>query len=102
VSKPQVARRLIKAIGGRALQLEERLEEFAFKEAKSRVSAFLLRTAEGDEVKGLRHQDIADTLGIFRETVTDALAELKSSGIIRIERRRITILSRARLQDRAG
>src|SRR5918994_847396 len=92
LSRPQVARRLIQAIGGRALQLEERLEEFAFKEAKSRVAAFLLRAAAGDELKGLRHQDIADTLGIFRETVTDALAELKSSGIIRIERRRITIL----------
>jgi len=102
LSRPQVARRLIQAIGGRALQLEERLEEFAFKEAKSRVAAFLLRVAEGDELKGLRHQDIADTLGIFRETVTDALAELKSAGIIKIERRRITILNRARSADRAG
>lgn len=102
LSRPQVARRLIQAIGGRALQLEERLEEFAFKEAKSRVAAFLLRSAERNEVKGLRHQDIADTLGIFRETVTDALAELKSSEIIKIERRRITILNRAKLEDRAG
>lgn len=102
LSKPQVALRLIQAIGERAVQVEERLEEFAFKEAKSRVAAFLLRAADGDELKGLRHQDIADTLGIFRETVTDALAELKASGIIKIERRRITFLNRKRLQDRAG
>jgi CRP-like cAMP-binding protein len=102
LSRPQIARRLIQAIGGRALHLEERLEEFAFKEAKARVAAFLLRAAEGDELKGLRHQDIADTLGIFRETVTAALAELKSSEIIKIERRRITILNRTRLEDRAG
>jgi CRP/FNR family transcriptional regulator, cyclic AMP receptor protein len=102
LSKPQVALRLIQAIGERSLQVEERLEEFAFKEAKSRVAAFLLRVAGLNEIKGLRHQDIADTLGIFRETVTDALAELKASGIIRIERRRITILDSKRLEDRAG
>lgn len=102
LSKPQVARRLVQAIGERALHMEERLEEFAFKETKSRVAAFLLRAARGDELRGLRHQDIADTLGIFRETVTDALAELKSSAIINIERRRITILDRKRLEDRAG
>lgn len=102
LSKPQVARRLIQVIGQRAVQLEVRLEEFAFKEAKSRIAAFLLRAAVGNEVKGLRHQDIADTLGIFRETVTDALAELKSSEIIKVERRRITILNRTRLEDRAA
>ncbi len=102
LSKPQVALRLIQAIGERAVRVEERLEDFAFKEAKSRVAAFLMRTAEGDELKGLRHQDIADRLGIFRETVTDALAELKASGIIKIERRRITILNRKRLGNRAG
>ena len=101
LSKPQVALRLIEAIGERAVEVEERLEEFAFKEAKSRVAAFLLRVAEGDELKGLRHQDIADTLGIFRETVSDALAEFKAAGIIQVERKRILILSRERLQDRA-
>lgn len=64
LSKPQVALRLVQAIGERSVQVEERLEEFAFKEAKSRVAAFLLKTAKGDEIRGLRHQDIADTLGI--------------------------------------
>ena len=102
LSKPQVARRLIQAIGGRAMQMEERLEEFAFKEAKSRLAAFLLRRAEGDELQGFRHQDIADMLGIFRETVTDALAELKLSEIITVKRRRIMILNRRRLEDLAA
>lgn len=102
LSKPRVALRLIQLIGERSVRIEERLEEFAFKEAKSRVAAFLLRTADGDELNGMRHQDIADTLGIFRETVADALAELKASGIIDIERRRIAILNRKRLEDRAG
>ena len=102
LTKPPVALRLIEAIGERSVQVEERLEEFAFKETKSRVAAFLLRTAENDEIAGLRHQDIADRLGIFRETVTDALAELKTAGIINIKRRRITILNRKRLRDRAS
>jgi CRP-like cAMP-binding protein len=102
LSKPQVAMRLIQAIGERSVQVEERFEEFAFKEAKSRIAAFILRASEENELIGHRHQDIADTLGIFRETVTDALAELKKAGIIKIERRRIKILNRRRLEDRAG
>jgi CRP-like cAMP-binding protein len=84
------------------VQVEERFEEFAFKEAKSRIAAFILRASEENELVGHRHQDIADTLSIFRETVTDALAELKKSGIIKIERRRIKILNRRRLEDIAG
>lgn len=102
LSNSRVAGRLVHALGKRATQLEERLEEFAFKETKARVAAFLLRAARDDELRGLRHQDIADKLGIFRETVTDALAELKSSAIIKVQRRRITIVDRKRLEDHAG
>lgn len=51
---------------------------------------------------GLETSGYRGYAGIFRETVTDALAELKSSEIIKIERRRITILNRTRLEDRAG
>jgi CRP-like cAMP-binding protein len=53
-------------------------------------------------VDGLTHQDIADRLGVYRETATNALNELKTAGLIEIGRKHIRLLDRARLQRIAG
>ena len=99
VSKPQVARRILEAFGRRVLEAERQLEDIAFKGMAARVAALLLREADGDtEVRGLSHQDIAERLGVYRETATNALNELKAASIIRIGRRHISILDRRRLE----
>ncbi len=90
----------LEAIGQRLVSAEQQLEEMAFKGLIPRLASLLLRAAEGDEVKGLSHQDLADQLGVYRETVTNALNELKTAGIIEVGRKRITIIDRPRL-DRA-
>ncbi|MBA3240647.1 MAG: Crp/Fnr family transcriptional regulator [Acidobacteria bacterium] len=101
-SKPQVARRILEAFGRRVLEAERQLEDIAFKGMAARVAALLLREAEGDEVVGLSHQDLAERLGVYRETATNALNELKSASIIRIGRKRISIIDRERLRRAAG
>jgi CRP-like cAMP-binding protein len=101
LSKPQVAVRILEAIGQRLVNAEQQLEEMAFKGLIPRLASVLLRAAEGAEVKGLSHQDLADQLGVYRETVTNALSELKTAGIIDLGRRRITIVDRARLERAA-
>ena len=101
-SKPQVARRILEAFGRRVLEAERQLEDIAFKGMAARVAALLLREAEGDEVVGLSHQDLAERLGVYRETATNALNELKSAAIIRIGRKRISIIDRERLRRAAG
>ncbi|HEX8293214.1 MAG TPA: helix-turn-helix domain-containing protein, partial [Pyrinomonadaceae bacterium] len=58
--------------------------------------------ARGDAVDGLTHQDIAERLGVYRETATNALNELKAAELISIGRKHITILDRARLRLAAG
>ena len=99
-SKPLVARRILEAFGRRVLEAERQLEDIAFKGMAARVAALLLREAgDGDEVVGLSHQDIAERLGVYRETATNALNELKAARVIRIARRRITILDRERLRQ---
>ncbi|HEX6624242.1 MAG TPA: Crp/Fnr family transcriptional regulator [Pyrinomonadaceae bacterium] len=98
VSKPQVARRILEAFGRRVLEAERQLEDIAFKGMAARVAALLLREADGTEVRGLSHQDIAERLGVYRETATNALNELKNASIIRIGRRHISILDRRRLE----
>jgi CRP-like cAMP-binding protein len=53
-------------------------------------------------VDGLTHQDIAERLGVYRETATNALNELKAANLISIGRKHITILDRERLILAAG
>jgi CRP-like cAMP-binding protein len=96
---PQFAMRLIETIGARLLEAERRLEELAFKTVVPRLAAFLRREAHDGILNGLSHEQIGEHLGIHRETVTYALNELKTAGIIDIGRRRIRLLDDARLAE---
>jgi CRP-like cAMP-binding protein len=103
LTRPEVARRILEAFGRRVLEAEQQMEDIAFKGVAARVAALLLRETDGGgEVRGLSHQDIAERLGVYRETATNALNELKSAAVIDIGRKRITILDRERLRLAAG
>lgn len=102
LSKPKVALRILEAVGKRVVDAERQLEEIAFKGLIPRLASLLLREAEGNEITGLSHQDIAERLGVYRETVTSALNELKTAGLIEIGRKRITIANRPRLERAAS
>jgi CRP-like cAMP-binding protein len=101
-SKPDIARRILEAFGRRVLEAERQLEDTVFKGIPARVAALLLRESDGDSVDGLTHQDIAERLGVYRETATNALNELKAADLIAIGRKHITILDRDRLSRVAG
>jgi CRP/FNR family cyclic AMP-dependent transcriptional regulator len=102
MTRPQLARRILEAFGRRVLDAERQLEDTVFKGMTARVAALLLREADGDEVKGLSHQDIAERLGVYRETATNALNELKAASLISIGRKHVNILNRERLRRVAG
>ena len=100
LSKPQVALRILEITGKRLREAEERLENMAFKGIPARLASMLLRLAEeqgDDSITGLTHQDLAESVGTYRETATQVLNDLKSSGLIEIGRKRIVILDKARL-----
>jgi CRP/FNR family cyclic AMP-dependent transcriptional regulator len=101
-TKPEVARRILEAFGRRVLDAERQLEETVFKGIPARVAALLVRESKGDSVDGLTHQDIADRLGVYRETATNALNDLKAAGLVEIGRKHIRILDRERLRRIAG
>ncbi|HEX7957905.1 MAG TPA: helix-turn-helix domain-containing protein, partial [Pyrinomonadaceae bacterium] len=86
----------------RVLAAERQLEDTVFKGLPARVAALLLRESDGDSVDGLTHQDIAERLGVYRETATNALNELKSAGLIQLGRKHVAILDRERLARIAG
>lgn len=100
--KPEVAFRLVQALGERVSTLETRLEDIAFKSIPARLADELLQLSaeqgNGNTVRGLTHQDLAERLGTYRETTTQTLNEFKADGLIEIGRKRITILDRSGLQ----
>ncbi len=93
LSKPQVALRMLEEIGQRMHEVQERLGDSAFKGVPARVATLLLRLSnEGAQpIKGMRHQDLADMLGLYRETVTTTLDHLRDEGLIEISRKEIAI-----------
>lgn len=100
--KPQVALRIVEALGRRLVQAERQLEDVAFKSIPSRLASLLLRLADeqaSDTVKGYSHQDLAEMVGTYRETVTLTLNELKAKGLVEIGRKRLLLVDRAGLEQ---
>ncbi|MEA3334723.1 MAG: Crp/Fnr family transcriptional regulator [Chloroflexota bacterium] len=95
LNKPQVALRVLDITSRRLRDAEQRLETMAFKGIPARLATLLLQLAEEDdtlEVTGYTHQDLAETVGTYRETATQVLNDLKKQGLIDIGRKRIGIL----------
>lgn len=103
LDKPQVGLRFMQVLSNRLTDSESRLEELAFKTITGRLAALLLRLSDatGGVIKGYTHQDLADMVGTYRETITQTLNEFKSNGIIGIGRKRIDVLDSQALQKLA-
>ncbi len=102
LNKPQVALRILEITGKRLRDVEERLESMAFKGIPARLASLLLRLSDeqaSDEVTGLTHQDLAESVGTYRETATQVLNDLKSQGLIEIGRKRIQLLNKEELLE---
>jgi len=91
-ASPAFALNLARQIGPRLVDAERRHEQSAFQPVTSRVASLLLKLGGGSkEVSGYTHQDMADMLGVYRETVTNGIAELKQDNLIKVGRKRITL-----------
>lgn len=91
---PSVGLNVIRQLGPRLVETERRHEQAAFQPVTSRVASLLTRLAKNKkEVVGHTHQQMADMLGVYRETVTNAIAELKADKLVKVGRKRITLLN---------
>ncbi len=100
LNKPSVGLRMLEITGRRLNDAEMRLEDMAFKGIPARLASLLLRLAAergSNEIIGLTHQDLAETIGTYRETATQVLNDLKVQGLIEIGRKRIDLLDPERL-----
>lgn len=107
--KPSVALALLKVVGARLAQIEAQLIDATFKSTSARLATLLLQLAHSPEgkgerlvVDGLSHEELAERLGVYRETVSTALRELREAGAIELGRKHITISEPALLADLAA
>jgi CRP-like cAMP-binding protein len=82
------------------------VEDLSFRHVTARVAKILIEQdasavasgASGKAVHRLTQQEMAAMAGTAREMVGRALKELEATGAIRIQRGRITVVNRARLE----
>jgi len=104
---PSIALRIMKDLTYRIRQINQQVEDLAFKDVHGRVSSTLFQLLETEEkVSGrnltrlrMTHQDLANMVGSSRETVTRALNRLQTEGIIAISHQQIEIIDREYLAD---
>ena len=104
IENPSIAIRIMKDLTKRIRQVNEQVQDLAFKDVHGRVAStlFSLLKAERDasrmpnkhELNYLKmtHQDLANMVGSSRETVTRALNRLQDEGVISISHQQISIL----------
>lgn len=104
LSKPRVALRFMELMALRLHEVETRMETVAFKSVPTRIATFLLQLADDEtlQIAGVSHQDLADMVGTYRETVTRILNEFRTEGYIELGRLNVTILQPDRLRSIAG
>ena len=91
---------LMKIMGSRMLEMEQRLESLVFKDSRTRIIEFLHELGEkkGQRVgyemlvrKFMTHQEIANLTATSRQTVTTVLNELRNRNLLTFNRKRLLI-----------
>ncbi len=108
VQKPAVTLALLQIVGRRSAELEAQLINTTFKGTPARLATLLLQLAHSSEknncelvITGVSQEELAERLGVYRETVSLALRDLKDAGTIELGRKHITICQVRRLEELA-
>lgn len=92
---------LMKLVGDRRRQLENRVESLLFRSAHARLAALFLELAGPFGVRDgrgviinlkLTHKEIASLIGATRETVSFAILDMRRDGLILTEGKRVIVL----------
>jgi CRP-like cAMP-binding protein len=109
--RPDIALHVTKLLGFRRRRIENRLRNILFRSNRERIVGLLVELLEshGKQEGGqweitlpLSHQDLANLIGSTRETVTLTLSRLQYEGLIKVQRRRLVVTDRNRLQAEAA
>jgi len=104
-ANPASALNTMSALSNEIERTREILESVVFKDSSKRTAALLLTLTETDDARvtgELTHREMAEMIGVSRETVSRSLSVLRKAGVIESSRKRITIKDRKRLKDLAA
>lgn len=99
--RPELALRIMEMVCKRLYLLEERLVETVYNSVSVRLAYFLLSNADAESgvLSGITHEEIGDTIGAVRQTVTETLSLMRRQGLIQTEPKQIRIVDRHRLEQ---
>jgi len=104
-ANPTVAWALLTELSRRLRRADVKIGGLVLLDVPGRIARLLLDlSAESgtDQIeKPLTHQTIAQMIGASRETVSRAMKEFQDAGLIRVERRRISVGDREALEKRS-
>jgi CRP-like cAMP-binding protein len=99
--KPELVLNILEAVGKRLCLLEERLIEVLYSATSIRLAHFLLTNV--DPVSGIlsnvTHEEIGDIIGAVRQTVTEALGDMRKQGLISTGLKQIKVIDRHGLEE---
>lgn len=95
---------LMQAMGQRVVEAENRLEQMAYSTIAARLAGLLLELASDsrNNIVEVTHQELADMLGTWRETISKTLQDFRRRGLVASGRRRLTLLDKEGLELEAG
>lgn len=95
---------MLQTYGARLMQVENNLEDVAYKKLPERLAALLIDLDQDDSgvIKGVSHQALADHLGTYRETVSAILRDFKRQGLVELGYRRINLVDAETLREVGG
>ncbi len=98
----QLLKNYLNNMSTRAQFLSQKLHFLSFKTIKEKVAHFLLQQA-GDQFHSFElkntQQQLADLFGVTRPSLSRVLGEMQSSGLIKIEKKTVTLLNKNGLND---
>ncbi len=107
---PEVVMKMLTALSRRMRKADEKISRLVFADAYEKVASVLMDIIEerkiplniGTEVPlSLTRQELADIAGLSRETLTRVITDFQRAGLVRIEGRRIAIISPTKLKREA-
>lgn len=104
-ANPTVAWALLTELSRRLRRADVKIGGLVLLDVPGRIARLLLdladETGSAQIEKPLTHQTIAQMIGASRETVSRAMKDFQDAGLIRVERRRISIGDRDALEKRS-
>jgi CRP/FNR family cyclic AMP-dependent transcriptional regulator len=111
LERPEVALKVLAAVGGRLRKLVDLIEELSFTTVRQRLATLLVRLARSAGRKcpeGVAfelpdsHQEMAHKMGTVRELVSRNLTRLAAEGLLKLEGRHIVVRDLEKLEEVAG